>query len=336
MELVTKAVLDFVKLETRSRPVKTAELVGNVMESFEKEYQSFHTAELDPDMVAAAIMATVRGSERGKDSKIEIFKRFVAFLKDKHKIAVEINWPPIQVSNTFERLMFIAKYLHDPSHSIYDLEEILWTSRRSLSNDKETLLGHTDDPIQIQGRVFRIEDAESCRGRITMASTVHPLFLTGNLTQILVLLKGLRKMREEPAYSIYAELMAASIWHQLSDYARNRVLYLAQDQIPDDIEWYRKLDRMALGGSFYSELMCSYDEGPSRVLDCVKNHKPCFIEYLEEDGTKSIYENCLILKYHVDTVTVEHQSQLLELRLDRVLRSTLTKEEILLNRQSGS
>ena len=54
--------------------------------------------------------------------------------------------------------------------------------------------------IQICGKVFHIDEVERIRGKIHFSSTAHPLFLTENLSQVIVMLKGLKTMAGNPLY----------------------------------------------------------------------------------------------------------------------------------------
>ena len=72
------------------------------------------------------------------------------------------------------------------------------------------------------------------RGRIQFTTTVHPLFLTFNITQVIATLKGLKHMCEDPILGNYALISAKSIWQQLSDYAKKRILYVTEHLLPDD------------------------------------------------------------------------------------------------------
>ena len=81
--------------------------------------------------------------------------------------------------------MYIAKFLHDPERKISELSDELWQSSTTIQGDLSKLRGIDDDPIQICGKVFKINETKRSKGKIASASTVHPLFLTPNLTQII-------------------------------------------------------------------------------------------------------------------------------------------------------
>ena len=81
------------------------------------------------EYLAANIKDSVRAYSRNKDVAIHIYKDFLKFVKEKSGIEIAVEFPPISISNTFERLMFIAKYLQDPRHKVSDLPDRLWVSQ---------------------------------------------------------------------------------------------------------------------------------------------------------------------------------------------------------------
>lgn len=281
--------------------------------------------ELKAEELKESIKLSVKLYTRNKDRAIEIYKKYLNFLNTK-KFHVDITFPPIPVSITFERIMFIAKYIQNPENKISDLKDVLWVGPRTIENDLAILKG-IKNPIQVNGKRFVIEDIERSRGTVSMSSTAHPIFLTSNITQIIVTLKGLKLMSQNSAFKVYAEEMARSIWTQLSDYAKNRILYVMENLIPDELEWYKNLN-IEKDDSFYNEIRCSSTEGAGCVLDCLKNGKECFVEYQEIEKT-TFYENCKILKYLDDKIRIECKGKLFDLEIDKILRSSYTLEELI-------
>ena len=94
---------------------------------------------------------------RGKDTLIRAYKEFVKYLQNQG-VPVEVRFPPVPVDNSFERQMFIAKYLQDPNAKIEHLSDELWVGQRTIDDDLARLRGNTCDPIQICGKPFLIED----------------------------------------------------------------------------------------------------------------------------------------------------------------------------------
>ena len=280
----------------------------------------------ESEYLAANIKDSVRKYTRDKDIAIHIYRDFLMFLERKD-VKVDVSFPPIAISNSFERLMFIAKYLQDPRHKISDLPDLLWISERTVEEDMKKLRGDHDDPIQVCGKVFKIMDLERSSGSVYFPSTAHPLFLSPNLTQVLVTLKGLKEMSKNPLYAQYAHIAAADIWEQLSDYAKTRIHYVLAELLPEELTWYESL-RKNDNESFYSEYSCSINENV--ILDCFKNGKPFYIEYESNDGT-CIYDNCLYVSGSLvdGWFEVTCTQGKLKLELDRVIRNAYTIEELL-------
>lgn len=278
------------------------------------------------EYLAYNIKSSVRAYSRNKDIAIHIYKDFLEFLKEKSGVEISVNFPPISISNTFERLMFIAKYLQDPRHKVSKLPDLLWVSQRTINEDIKRLRGDHDDPIQICGKVFTIDDMEKHRDMVCFPSTAHPLFLTPNLTQVLVTLKGLKTMAGDPLYAEYAKLTATDIWEQLSDYAKTRVHFVLSEIVPEDLEWYENL-RKTDNEHFHSEVQCS---GTNVVLDCIKNGKTFCIEYDGENGI-CIYNQCNFVPHSYDGKSIEISSEYGHVRiaLDKVMRSAYTVEELM-------
>ena len=280
----------------------------------------------ESEYLSDAIKGCVRSYSRDKDVAIDICRGLIEFLRAKG-INVEIQFPTISISNDFERLMFIAKYLQDPRHKVSDLEDRLWVSPRTIVEDMKKLRGEHTDSIQICGRVFKIDDLERHRGEVYFPSTAHPLFLTPNLTQVLVTLKGLKSMSEDPLYAEYARLAAADVWEQLSDYAKTRIHFVLSELLPDDLSWYEGLKKED-NESFYSEYRCS--PRGNVFLDCIKNEKAFCVEY-EGDNGICFYKNCkFISKTLVDrSFEVTSEQGTVRLYFDRIIRSAYTAEELM-------
>ena len=293
-------------------------LTGNQDYAFKKQWEYE-----DLDRLEENIRNSVRKYERDKDAAIRVYKIFLEFLQKKG-ISVEVQFPPIPVSNTFERLMFIAKFLHDPEHKTDTLSSLLWQSNETIEKDLKKLRGKDKDPIQICGKVFKLtEKKQRSKGRIDLESTAHPLFLTPNLTQVIVMLKGLKAMSEDQNYAKYAETIAADIWEQLSDYAKNRIHYVLSELLPEDLTWYESLEKPDKN-LFYPERICSV---PDNVLiDSIKNDKRFFVE--TKDGKK--YSNCSKCRF-ISAAEVSFMCDRGEkiVLKDNILRSAYSPEELL-------
>lgn len=282
----------------------------------------------ESEYLARNIMESVKKVPRGKDNAVSVYKKLVTYLKTKG-IDVDVKFPPVSLDSSFERQMYIAKYLQE--NQIEDLEDELWINKRTIEEDLGRLYRNSKDPIQICGRPFFIPDSTRKGDRYESASTVHPLFLTENLTQVIVMLKGLRQMAENPLYKEYAEVSAAEIWEQLSDYAKKRIRFVLGELLPEDLSWYEHLEP-GPKNRFATERQCSV---PGNVwLDCLKNDKPFCVEYQTDTGVE-LYKDCRYVRTqsswkngeHIIAVECNQGRKLLE--TNRVIRTTYTIEELL-------
>ena len=286
----------------------------------------------DPDDYHDAVINTVCEYSNNKDNAIRILKEYSSFVTQKSETDVsEIQWPPIPVSSSFERQMFISKYLQDPDHMIDDLQDLLWVSSRTIEDDLKKLRGNDDDPIQICGREFVIEDTKRSDGKLAFKSTVHPFFLTLNLTQVMVILEGLREKANDPSLKGYAMSAACDIWEQLSEYGKNRLFFVLKNLMPSDLAWYDKLNQMQHENRprFSSERLCSKTEGVNSMLECLKNGLPVFIEYSQGDNVEFIEDAYVLRLLEHGRFLINHNGTERVLQSDKILRSAAKKELLL-------
>ncbi len=245
----------------------------------------------NPEYLEYNFRRSVQPIKRNKDAAIDIYKRFFKFLQSKG-ISADVTFPPIPVSNTFERLMFIAKYFHEPGRKISALSDILWMDQKTVKSDIKKLTEEDKDPLQVCERKFKIPAVDSNKpDTLVFESTAHPLFLASNITQLIAMLKGLRKMSEDPLFGNAAKIAAANIWEQLSDYAKRRVPEVMRDLLLEDTTWYENL-KTPDNSHFYSERVLSTDL--NKMFYTTKNMIPFCIE-AQDGNDKHIYTNCSLL-----------------------------------------
>lgn len=289
--------------------------------------QGNEQAIIDSDTYEDAVRQTVKSYSSSKETAIELMKRFTSFVEKSTGIKYTLTYPPIPVNSTFERLMYISKYLHDPDAKISELEDILWISGRTIEEDIRKLRGNDDDPIQICGKKYIIKDMTRENDHVRdMASTPHPFFLTCNLTEVIVMLKGLKEMSKNPDLRPYAMKVAGEIWEQLSVRAKNRIEFVMKELMPDDINWFGNLEKVGDEDTFWPEYICS-SYGTNCILECLKNNLSCYIEYRENDKTKVIKVDKVIKYYEKEILVLINGKEKL-LILENILQSAKTPEEL--------
>lgn len=278
------------------------------------------------------IKTCVQSYSRDKDQAIYMFKDFVDFLQRNRGIIIKtpVKFPPIPISNSFERLMFISKYMQVEGHTREDVSDILWVSRTTVDNDFSRLL-NPDNPeaIQVLGRPFVISGAKSSGGKVHFESTAHPIFLTPNLTQVLLILEGLKEKAQNPILETESISAASDIWNQLSYYAKSRIKYvLTESLLISDLDWYESLENKEPSNSFHIEKKHPRDRG--FVFDCVKNNRRTFCVEFNEEGTRRIYKDCVgekIIDGKDIIVKVGKKSHLLHIK--DIVRISNTIEELM-------
>ena len=139
MSRMDSYIQEFVQKHARygNRKVVRALFTGDAVYAFIRQPGYEYMENLEEN-----IRDSVRAYTRDKDSVIKVYRLFVDFLKEKGEKA-DVHFPPVPVSNSFERQMYIAKYFHDSESDadikIKKLEDILWVSPRTIEQDLKKL-----------------------------------------------------------------------------------------------------------------------------------------------------------------------------------------------------
>lgn len=306
---------------------KEADFKKKIDALYEKYHETTGSYEYDADSYALATQEYVSSLMSNKDTFIAVYKVYNQFLYEKYGLEININYPPIPVSNTFERLMFIAKYLQDKDNKVGDLEGILWSSERTILKDLAKLQDDDNDPLQVCGQKFVINGIERKRGHVIFESTAHPFFLTCNLTQVIASLEGLRIMSERPEFYGYAMPMARNMWKQLSQYGKKRILDVMETLLSTDTKWYRSLEEEE-ERAYQTEKECCVTGG-NLLMYCLKGNEDrlCNVEY--ENGKKSEFlTDVKVLNYCEDGWRVSVGGKERFLKPDKIIRSSFHKENM--------
>ena len=309
----------------------TEKTVSNLLGMLLKESREVRDdEEIEESVLQYAMEYTIQSYTSSKRSAIRIFRIFMDFLKEEYGFEGKVTFPEIDISSSFERQMYLAKMIQNEEYDVESLSGKLWVSQRTLEEDLSRIRGISNDPIQICGKPFVVKGIERRNGKVISPSTVHPFFLTFNLTQVIATLKGLRVMSLEPAMKQYAIGSAAAIWQQLSDYAKERILYVMTEIMPEEISWYRELDDVATE-MFKTEFQYSSTEGAEMIMHCMKSDRIFFAEYEKEDGDSILLSNCRCVprSYTGHEVEVTSDQGNHVLLFSNILRSSYTKEGLI-------
>lgn len=246
----------------------------------------------DPEVFAADIKDAVKNANNGKDTLIGIFRGFTDFLANQN-VNVPISYPPIPLSNAFERQMYILKYFQKKSRTMSSLQDKLWVSSRTLEDDLQVLRNYGDEPVRLLQQEITVPLLRD-DGEIGFKSTAHPILLVPNLTQVMIQLEGLRAMCENPLYKGYAHALAENIWSQLTDYAKDRLRHVVTNVLHQDDSWYEALSDAAQP-LFRDERDPSFLHG--EIMNHFKMQKPFYI-YLHNVEEPQQIGPCTLIDYN--------------------------------------
>lgn len=116
----------------------------------------------------------------------------------------------------FERRIEILKLLHDRKMRIGELAETFNVDDRTIRKDIESLR----DGMDLLGIRFQIESKHEGSQKHYYKSTVHPIILGLNLSELLALLKILEERSKGRAGDVYKNIFQ-SIYSQMTDYAED-------------------------------------------------------------------------------------------------------------------
>lgn len=161
--------------------------------------------------------------EKTTSSKESTQQRIVSFSEYMKNHGVNLILPEVfkrEAVNPYERLVDLLKTLHE-GKTKQELMSYYCISRRPLEKDIDELVMGT----KILGQKVQIRDIQREKRRITYQSTIHPVFLPLNLTEVYYLIIGLKSLSrdEESLMSRTFDHLANRIYCQLSGYARGKI-----------------------------------------------------------------------------------------------------------------
>ncbi|MCB2291333.1 hypothetical protein LGK97_16525 [Clostridium sp. CS001] len=120
-----------------------------------------------------------------------------------------------------ERQLDIVKYLQGTAKTMDALKEHYWLNEKNIRPDLTAL----DNGIEFQNQKIKIEvDRERSsdgKQQLKYKSTMHPVFMPLNLTQVYALTVGIKKISKNTQYDNILNDLSNWVYSQLSDYAKN-------------------------------------------------------------------------------------------------------------------
>lgn len=182
--------------------------------------------------------------------------------------------------------------------TLRDISDELGCSTRSLQKDVKKM---TEQGFKLMGLNIKLVSEE--QNILEMESTPHPVILMQNISQLVVMLEGLRAMTKIKAYENSANSTAVDIWNQLTEYTRTKILDVVEklDTIKDTMDWYDSID---MEGKYQSRFLTEFEncgENPiSKLMFLMKNGKQFNLIYVNDGGKQITLGDCQIIKYFIN------------------------------------
>ncbi len=275
-----------------------------------------------------AIASSVIKIKKQKDKSFskECYTHLVDFINQKYSFSIDLyNVKHLFIATPEERVVYLLRETErrkklGKTSSLTDISQELGCSRRALEKDIKKI---TEDGFKLLG--LNIQLLEEEERVLDMRSTPHPIVLIQNITQILVLLEGLRSMENIQAYRSYARETALSIWNQLTEYAQNKVLDAIEnfhEKSEIMIQWYLDLgDEKTYNQRFISERRNSQGDIRSQLLYYGKSGEGFNLIYKNKKNQEQIIHQCIINRLDIEgeTICVRSPQGEIEVEIDTII-----------------
>ena len=253
--------------------------IQKFIDKLDKQIGQVKTMEEFAEKLSYAIDHILISYRRNKGKLVDFIKEFRCYLQQEENITIEGSVFLAEIiDDPSERRIRIASFLHEPK----EMKEIVshfFASDRTIRKDLAALR----DGITFMGQKIQIEKVREGR-KIRYKSTLHPIFLPLNLTEVYVLTVGLLNAvpRNHPYYKLY-EYLAKYIFSQLSDYGK-KIIYDAT--AAEDTDYMFSSAFKISGGYLDEPTLIRRREGALAYM--MKRREECDITYVENGNNKKI------------------------------------------------
>lgn len=241
---------------------------------------------------------------KDKVSGKQIYKELASSLNTDYGFKIDISsLDDIVIGTSEERCVYLLRQTERQNYNgeiktLRDISDELGCSTRALQKDVKKM---TEQGFKLMGMNIKLVSEE--QNLLQMESTPHPVILMQNISQLVVMLEGLRAMSKIMAYENSANSTAIDIWNQLTEYTRDKILDAVEklDTNLDTMNWYNFIDRE---GKYHSRFLTEIEncnENPiSQLMYLMKNGKQFNLTYINHEGAKATLCDCEIIKYLID------------------------------------
>lgn len=266
---------------------KRYEVRRKIIQRLEQFFQSIHLLHVSIDDVKnnteTFMMKTIDGIHsytRSKKRLANSLRHFFMHLNERYNLHINIDQylPLGKYMEMYERRLELLKFLQEEPKTREQIAEYFGISQRTVQDDLDILQSGEFDFLDYNMKI------ELEYGDNTYDSTIHPIFLPLNLSEVYALTIGLKMLGDNHIFSDMYDYIAESIYSQLSPYGK-RI-----------IEKSAKKEQIALKGIDAKEYRYEYDLLDDLLKDkrqgmytyFIKSGEDCEIEYLEAEESKTI------------------------------------------------
>ena len=285
--------------------------IQKFIDKLDKQIGQVKTMEEFAEKLSYAIDHILISYRRNKGKLVDFIKEFRCYLQQEENITIEGSVFLAEIiDDPSERRIRIASFLHEPK----EMKEIVshfFASDRTIRKDLAALR----DGITFMGQKIQIEKVREGR-KIRYKSTLHPIFLPLNLTEVYVLTVGLLNAvpRNHPYYKLY-EYLAKYIFSQLSDYGK-KIIYDATAAEDTD---YMFSSAFKISGGYRDEpTLIRRREGALAYM--MKRREECDITYIENGSNKKICGRIRFSSKNASVIEVKTNTGVKEIEYAKIVR----------------
>lgn len=274
--------------------------------------------------IAESMKQSVKKNKGFKDkvfSKV-LFKELAEYLNNVYGFNISVDDVVGEIIGTAEeRHLYILRETERENYGgepmkLKDIADKIGCSPRLLQKDVQQI---TQQGFKLLGQNIKLIDEDQNDNLLKLDSTPHPVILMQNISQLLVMLEGLRSMEEIEAYRNYAHFTALNIWNQLTEYSQDKIIDAVDNMDIGDkaMNWYTTLEyRSKSYNRFVTEAKNSEGNPSSQLMYLCKNECPFHINYKNEENENITLFDCNISYFNPTKSEVKVISSNEEYQLD--------------------
>ncbi len=243
------------------------------------------------------------------------------FLNQQYSFTINMDFlNDILIGSPEERALYLLRETermntYGETSTLTEIAAKLGCSRRSLEKDVQKI---TEQGFKLLGLSIQLVDESN--SVLKMESTPHPIVMMQNITQIMIMLEGLRAMEGINAYRNYAQHTAITIWNQLTEYTQNSILDALErinEESDNFIEWYLNLGHESnYHQRFLSEMKGSEGNISSQMMYLGKNQKTFNLTYADKAGNTQNLDECIIERLHINGSRIRIRNPEMKIEID--------------------